>query len=396
MKANPLHKNQAYIAFILVSSLMYLLWGILTPRFFIPEGAQDGIITRLPGLVIPTFGLILYWIKGERADLRRLVELTFFGYLFNYSYILHVNHYEQVYVIGSFIIQTGANSIIDREKPLVLYNISNMALAFLIFFDPARGVNSLFYLTSIGTIALVMGTMNILKLTAQKKYLELEERLSIEENKRIIFEGLAHEINNPLMILQSFKEKILRVSARSEPAELEILVEMIIKEKKDSLSSAIMRIHDLISDLNKTAGGNLTIKKEEINVSLILKVIIQQLAKKDNVTVELIENNELTLFYDRTSFIKIVKEVLKNAIDFAEKQVTISIHPTYISITNDGPRIPKHIEAKIFEPFFTTKDIGGGKGLGLSIAKGLSTQHSSKLILAQNSERLVSFQLKFS
>lgn len=39
-----------------------------------------------------------------------------------------------------------------------------------------------------------------------------------------------------------------------------------------------------------------------------------------------------------------------------------------ISISDDGPGIPKDIQSKIFDPFFTTKDPGSGTGLGLSIS----------------------------
>lgn len=38
-----------------------------------------------------------------------------------------------------------------------------------------------------------------------------------------------------------------------------------------------------------------------------------------------------------------------------------------VSLTDEGPGIPVHIQPKLFEPFFTTKPRGKGTGLGLSI-----------------------------
>ena len=42
-----------------------------------------------------------------------------------------------------------------------------------------------------------------------------------------------------------------------------------------------------------------------------------------------------------------------------------------VSVTDDGPGIPKDVQTRIFEPFYTTKPVGQGTGLGLDIARRL-------------------------
>jgi PAS domain S-box-containing protein len=50
-----------------------------------------------------------------------------------------------------------------------------------------------------------------------------------------------------------------------------------------------------------------------------------------------------------------------------------------VSITDNGPGIPKEIQDKIFEPFFTTKSQGEGTGLGLDICKKIIEKHNGTM-----------------
>ena len=90
-------------------------------------------------------------------------------------------------------------------------------------------------------------------------------------------------------------------------------------------------------------------------------------------------------------FVQIWINIIKNACE-AMQQAGLS-HPTLIvttkrrkknirvTLTDNGPGIPKHIKSKIFQPSFTTK-VGGlsfGLGLGLSIVQRLVASYDGKI-----------------
>jgi signal transduction histidine kinase len=74
-----------------------------------------------------------------------------------------------------------------------------------------------------------------------------------------------------------------------------------------------------------------------------------------------------------------VENVLRNAIRYSPESSTIDLSLTedsdaaHIAIRDYGPGVPEDALTRIFDPFFRVEEardpIGGGSGLGLSIAK---------------------------
>ncbi|HLF02531.1 MAG TPA: ATP-binding protein [Anaerolineales bacterium] len=77
--------------------------------------------------------------------------------------------------------------------------------------------------------------------------------------------------------------------------------------------------------------------------------------------------------------------ILDNAIDALNGAGAIAIRTradeerAIVEISDNGPGIPDHIQARIFEPFFTTKPPGAGTGLGLHIAYNIIQKHYGQI-----------------
>jgi len=73
--------------------------------------------------------------------------------------------------------------------------------------------------------------------------------------------------------------------------------------------------------------------------------------------------------------------LIDNAIDAMEGRGKIRISTSrevnylLVEIADDGPGIPKTIQARVFEPFFTTKGVGDGTGLGLDTVYRVVRSH---------------------
>ncbi len=52
-----------------------------------------------------------------------------------------------------------------------------------------------------------------------------------------------------------------------------------------------------------------------------------------------------------------------------------------LSVSDNGPGIPRELRHRIFEPFFTTKDVGTGSGLGLAISQAMLEKRGASLAL---------------
>jgi PAS domain S-box-containing protein len=221
--------------------------------------------------------------------------------------------------------------------------------------------------------------------------------------------GMAHEINQPLNVIQvcaDFFLKMLKRGARIEDDDLRSMANDIvanveratgvIKHVRDfARQSEPVRskvcINDPIEDVFKVLGHQL--KVHEIDVTLDLDPDLPQI---------LAEHNRLEqVFINLVSNAIDAMDEKSNHADSPANRKELSIRSiladgmvtVYVSDTGSG--MSEEVQAKLFEPFFTTKKVGKGTGLGVSISYGIVKDYDGDIEIESEVGMGTTFKLTF-
>ncbi|UCD87965.1 MAG: two-component sensor histidine kinase [Desulfobacterales bacterium] len=188
--------------------------------------------------------------------------------------------------------------------------------------------------------------------------------------------GVAHEINNPLAIINE-KGGLLKdiLSLGSDLPPKEKLVGLI-----DSIISSVERCSVITHRLLGFA-RHIDVRSESIDLSQFIEEVLGFIGKEAlyrNIAVSMDVADDIPLIKsDRGRLQQVFLNVLNNAFAAVDDggRIDISVEPASpdrvsVTITDDGCGIPPENLRAVFEPFFSTKG-EKGTGLGLSITYGL-------------------------
>lgn len=196
--------------------------------------------------------------------------------------------------------------------------------------------------------------------------------------------GVAHEINNPLAIIQG-KVFLMKRLLDSPEANKQKLFDGL--ERIETTADRIGKIVKGLLNFSRDTNG---MDKEKMNLQKVVQealVLCEERLRLNDISLRItdIENVELQCVPVQLS--QAILNLINNAYDSVHGTPEAWVELTaksigddiVISITDSGPGIPDDIAEKIMNPFFSTKDMGKGTGLGLSIAKGLVEGHGGEL-----------------
>jgi two-component system NtrC family sensor kinase len=190
--------------------------------------------------------------------------------------------------------------------------------------------------------------------------------------------GVAHEINNPLAIIDQKAGLMEDLMETSDDFRYKAKFAEQIAGVQNAVSRCKVITHRLLGFARR-----MDVTPEPVMVNELIREVLAFLEKEilyRNIRLELeLHDNLPTIQSDRGQLQQIFLNIINNAIDAVEDEglvhISTSRHENFVQveIADNGCGIPPETLKHIFEPFFTTKTKGEhkGTGLGLSITYGL-------------------------
>lgn len=189
--------------------------------------------------------------------------------------------------------------------------------------------------------------------------------------------GIAHEINNPLAVINE-KAGLMRDI-------LQLIGDFPNREKFLSIVFSITDSVDRCRTITQRLLGfarRMDVSLEIIDINETIKEVIGFLEKEilyRNLHLDMnLSENLPKVESDRGLLQQVFLNIANNAIDALKDGGTLAIatgkkdeDTLQVIMRDNGHGIPKEVLKHIFEPFFTTKEKGKGTGLGLSISYGI-------------------------
>ncbi len=227
---------------------------------------------------------------------------------------------------------------------------------------------------------------------AEQANAELERQ--VREQQRLeaigtLASGVAHEINNPIQGIMNYAD-LIAMSAGIGPEPLQLAGEIVHE---------CDRVTGIVRNLLAFARQERT-EYEWTQVSEIIdgtRSLMQVVLRRDHILLDIDIPPGLPTLRCRSQQIQqVVMNFVTNARDalnarypdphddkrisigasLAEDGRTLRIH-----VEDRGGGVPEQHVARIFDPFFTTKGREQGTGLGLSVSRGIVSEHGGELTL---------------
>jgi signal transduction histidine kinase len=200
--------------------------------------------------------------------------------------------------------------------------------------------------------------------------------------------GLAHEINNPLVSLNTFLSLAPEKRSTDDPS--------FWGEYHQLACGELDRIRGLVETMSRLgrAGPQPGLSKEPVDVGEIASQVVRLLhreTERAGVAIDLVLAENLPpVAVVRDQIHQVVLNLTLNAIQASRSDgcITISVDsdgppesPTGVRIRfrDAGEGISEENLERIFDPFFTTKDPDKGTGLGLMISHQIITDHGGSI-----------------
>lgn len=221
--------------------------------------------------------------------------------------------------------------------------------------------------------------------------------------------GIAHEINQPLNVIQVCADFLLKMVGKKA-----ILPEEEMASIANDIGRNVQRAADIVRhmrDFSRQADAVKT--KISINDPIrdVLKVLGHQIKAHEVELFVSLDDDLPPILASHNRLEQVFINLVTNAVDAMDEkrarpdcgnyhkrlEVISRLEQGMVSarITDNGIGMPTEVQKRIFEPFFTTKSVGKGTGLGVSISYGIVRDYDGILEVDSEPGQGTSFVIRF-
>ena len=212
--------------------------------------------------------------------------------------------------------------------------------------------------------------------------------------------GIAHEINNPLQLIQMQAGWIDELLQEENKENIENYDEYrgAVAKIKQHVNRAGTITHRLLGFSRKISA------EYDVQINELIKETISFLeneARSNNITLNLRLQEDLpTIKTEGSQVQQVLLNLIENSLDAVGENGQIDIvseskgNEVFILIMDNGPGIKPEVLSRIWEPFFTTKEPGKGTGLGLSICSDIAHKLGGSIVAENRAQGGARFTLK--
>lgn len=186
--------------------------------------------------------------------------------------------------------------------------------------------------------------------------------------------GVAHEVNNPLMLIQENAGWIRDLLDDEKPEAMKNYQEIL--ESTEKIDQHVKRAKGITQRM-LGFGRRMNPGRTEILINSLTDQAAEMLkTEATNRNIDIIREYDPqvpVILSDPAQLEQIFINIIDNAIDAIGKNGSLTIRTlawkkgVRILFTDSGPGMDQETVTRIFDPFFTTKKVGEGTGLGLAI-----------------------------
>jgi C4-dicarboxylate-specific signal transduction histidine kinase len=212
--------------------------------------------------------------------------------------------------------------------------------------------------------------------------------------------NIAHEINNPLTIVQAYVEALSDYLPTEETQRKEM------EDIVDRINRTVVRMTTIIKGMLFFSRESSGIEGETTTLAEIVSLtfeLCEDKFKQRSIVLHSQFDGTLQFQCRKAQICQVLLNLLSNAADALMSNAENNRHITIksqqnattsmIFVSDNGPGVPEAIRSKIMDPLFTTKPIGKGTGLGLSISNTIVQSHGGSLTLLASEEPGAHFML---